>query len=720
MPIQLLLDTAATRLTETGWGKTLSARQFVVDGEMDSALWREPITGALMLRPAPLSAEWRESEDFESYKPAATAFHRQAAFWETIYTKSAGKDPFLSTLYPAGADPADIALPISVDLDGLKTDHGEELVWALQSKASAKANQGFYLETRHFGFDFEKASNYLVVAFGQYALRLQTDGMAILFKYESNSWTQRKEMRFCGQSEQHGNSLSLLVLPILGNRLHFYFSTGRAVNAAFDHERTPGPSDEYHSYRLPLSEEHWDQDAGLWRVTDEGPLRVALSPGRRYFLQLAGVVFAEGEKTAVLGHDDIHIPRTNAPTVTLHGYMPGDSSATATVLDRSTGLIFDPGTDTLPQPSVTLAASSNRVWSPELHAVTLDLSPKTAIASPVSTDVGADVLRLRVRLSNTLAAQSLDVVLRDPFVEYAPGLTCSLTLAGQTVFGGSAVESLVDGSAGTGRLRFRDGWERLEAIRLGPEIAYDGLEHTEVVRRLLRRAGFPDTAIEISEDEGRLPGGGGVIPVSPAANDWRFAPKSGDTPAGILRLLAREFSGWGLRDDGGVWRYQPRPMAAEATRFVYVKSADYNTSMVNAADRIRAFRIAEATAAPEFNAITVYGMDASGGEPRRVQAFEQNAQSIGELGWVEERHRTAGWAPTVGSCARVARNLLTERGRTRHVLRFDGEWKPGFLPDAIVEVQDMGVFRLDEVEIVVARDRDELYVARYMATKVEV
>jgi hypothetical protein len=707
--VQLILNTGSSELTETGWGKTLSARQFEVDGALDKDLWREPITGALMLRPAPLAAEWRESGAFEGYKLDTAAFHLKPDFWETIYTKEGPADPFLSTIYPAGLSVDLVDLGTAVDLEGLTTSYGGNLVWALQTKTGLAVNQGVYLELRNFGFDFEKVSNYFALMLGQFALRLQTDGVAVLHKYDGSGWIPLQAMRFAGQSEQHGASMSLLVLPILGNRLHFYFSTGRAINAAFDHQRVPGPKDNYYSYRLPVEDEAWDDATGVWRVTDEAPLRVAIAPGRRYFMQIGRVVYASGAKTAKLRHDDIGVPRSEGPELTLHMYLPGDSQFDYEVLDYSTGELFVAGEDTLPQAQVSLETSSNQAWSPELHAVTLDISPTISTVERDPVDVSEDVLTLHVRLHNEPGPQELEAEVRDPgdysALREQAGTPCELSLGGVKLFEGEMVSFRAQEAPGPPvlRLRFRDGWHRLECVRLGSEISYDGRKHTDV---------DPD-----------------AIPVSPAVNDWRFAPKPADAPADVLRLLVEEFSGWRLRHDAGTWRYGPAPTSTTPARHVYLSTADYRASGFAETDRVRAYDFQLHLLPPEFNALYVYGADGTGGEVRRLMTIEYNTSSISDsesedyVGRVLERHRSVSWAPTLATCSRVSRLLMDEHGRARRVCTFAAEWKPGFGPDAIFEVFDegpasLGVFRIDEVEIEVRRDLPHLYVGRYVATRV--
>ncbi len=743
MSLQLNLNINGYDLIEAGWGKTLSAQQFVVDGPLDKDLWREPLTGALMLRPAPFSAEWRESLSFEASKLDATDFHLQSPYWETILTKGGDSDPFLSTVYAAGSTTSGIEYSTGIDIAGLKTSYGDSLVWALQSKTNSELNQGLYAEVRNFGYNFEKVSNYLAIMFGQYAIRLQTDGIAILYKYKpaANSWTFLKEMRFAGQSEQHGTSLSLLILPVLGNRLHFYFSTGRAVNAAYDNQRSPGPRDSYYSYRMPIEEETWDNSAKVWRVVDQSPIRVAVAPGRRYLMQMGRVVFPTDAKSATLGHDDLGLPRSNDPSATLYGYAPGNSSVDSTILDKTTGVEFLSGTDTKPQPRVTLQAASNGIWSPEVHGVALDFPELIFAISRSQMNASVDVLRVRLRLHNELEPQEMEVYLRDPIGAYSSlrelaSVPSKLALAGGIVFQGDSVrvESLDAPGPPVVRLRFRDGWERLEQLQFGPEINYDGMLHTDVIRRVLNRAGFPDGFISISDDDVQLPGGGqstgdpNSIPLSPAANDWRFAPKPRDTPAEIARLVAKQFSGWRLRHDGGVWRYQPKPGSTTPSKYVYLTTGGYNGSGHSAADRIRAFDYRQHKFPPDFNTLYVYCADATGGEVRRVTTIEQNEPSITDsgsddyVGRVSESHISVSWAPTLGACSRVSRLLMEESGHARRVVVFTGEWKPGFVPDTIAELfgtnnESLGIFLLEEVEIWITRDWDELYEATYVASR---
>jgi len=696
--IELLFGGDHDDLVESGWGKTLSARQFVTEQPLDPGLWREPITGALMLRPAPMGAAWRESDAYEDEKMVAFAFHRQAAFWETIYTKPDSADPFLSTVYPAGLSASEIALETSFDVSDLATPDGEDIVVALQSVENLIANQGLYLECRHFGFDFEKASNYLILAFGQYGLRLQTDGIAALFKQTEDGWTALQEMRFCGQSEQHGHSMSLLILPVLGNRLHFYFSTGRAVNAAYDSQRTPGPHDSYHAYRLPADMEVFDSDAGIWRVIDEGPLRVVVSPGRRYFLQLARVTFPAGSLVALTGHDDIVYPRTEAPSVKLHGYLPDDAVVSATVLDHNTGITFLPGTDIKPQPSVTLTRSGNAVWSPEVHAVTLDFPALVESVDGDTEDLSGDVVRLRVSLSARLDREELEADVRGT-VSADPGALCSLSLSGQLVFQGELTAATEH--QGVWRLRIADGWRRLESMHIGSEISFDGMLHTDVVQRVLERAGF--TTIEIANDDAPLP-------VSLSANDWRFAPKPSDSPADVLRMICDQFSGWTLRHDAGTWRYGPR--ATATTKYVYLSTSSYAASGHAASDKIRAFDVRFRSVPAEFTMVSVVGADASAAEVRRVMAVERSE------GPLAEEQRGVGWTPTPEACARVARLMMRDGGHSARFADFDGEWKTGFLPGVVLEIEGEGVFRVEDVEILVDHDAEHLYRARYVAREI--
>ncbi|MEP0767033.1 MAG: hypothetical protein HRF45_10900 [Fimbriimonadia bacterium] len=720
MSVELLLNTTENELRDPGWGKTLSALQIVHREPLDGGLWREPITGAVMLRPSPFLPEWREGDTYEGDKLTAEDFHRRELFWETAYIREGLRDPFLSLGYPAGSMPGDVELDTGLGMGGLIEGYGEGLVWALQSKDNFALNQGLYLEVRHLGFTYDRAADYLAIVFGQYALKVRTDGTALLLRYQprENEWSQLQAMRFAGPSEQHGEGFSVVVLPVLGNRLHFYYSSLRPVDAASESERLPSPRGSSHAYRVPRSEERWDSLARVWRVVDEGPLRIAVSPGRRYFFQIGKVRFAAGQHTVYLGHDDLGAPLAKPPKITLHGYLPGDGEMEGLVLDADTGGVFSVGDSTKPQPRVLLTGAVSGPWSPELHAVTVQFAPRIASVQRDALDVSDDVMRLRVRLSDDTQPQTLQATLRQPVgLPLRAGIPCRLSLGSTPLFRGEVVSvTSRDGLPGqTVTLRMRDGWSRLEGVQAAPSPAFDGWIHTEVVRYLLGRAGVPDNEMDIAEGDGTLPGGGqtdeepDAIPLSPSLNDWRFCAKPGDTVADMLRLICTQFSGWSLRHDAGVWRYRPLPQGQEPDLWVFARTADYVESSEPDERKLRALTLRRVVVPPEFNVLYVYGADGSR-DAQRVMTYERNLSSIQQpasddyLGRAVEAHRTASWATTAEACARVSRLLMTEKGRSRHLCVFTCEWQPTVLPGSMVSVvgisgEGLGEYRLSDVQI---------------------
>ena len=724
MIIEFRLNTTETELRDPAWGKTYSALQITHREPLARGLWREPITGAVMLRPSPLLAEWREGDTYESDKITAEDFHRRELFWETVYTRQGLKDPFVSLGYPAGSLPGDVELDTGLGMGGLREGYGDGLVWALHSKANFALNQGVYLEMRHLGFTYDRAADYLALVFGQYALKVRTDGTALLLRYQprENEWSQIQTMRFSGPSEQHGEGLSVLILPVLGNRLHFYFSSLRAVDTASESQRLPSPRGSYHSYRLPRSEEQWDPIARVWRVVDEGPIRLAVSAGRRYFLQIGKVRYADGQHTVYLGHDDLGAPLAKPPKITLHGYIPGNAVMEGLVLDADTGGTFSVGDSTKPQPRVLLSAAGSGPWSPELHALTINFAPRMATVQRDERDVSSDVLSLRLNLSDDLRAQTLHIRLRDPRgerwgLQVHAGIPCRLSLDGQRVFHG-VIDSVVDDSALHGDtvvLRVRDGWTRLESMQAASSPAFDGWVHTEVVRYLLARAGVPPDEIDIAEGDSTLPGGGqtdqepDVIPLSPSVNDWRFCAKPGDTIADMLRLIVSQYSGWSLRHDAGVWRYQPWSQPNEPDLWLFARTSDYVLSGEPEERKLRAMTLRGVNLPPQFNVLHVYGAVGTQ-DAGRVMTYERNLSSIQQpsspdyLGRAVEAHWTVPWATTVESCARVSRLLMLEKGKARRLCVFGCEWRPRVLPGALVSVlgvegESWGEYRISDVSI---------------------
>ncbi|GMV37382.1 MAG: hypothetical protein AMXMBFR61_18900 [Fimbriimonadales bacterium] len=737
MSIELLLNTTERELRDPGWGKTLSALQIVHREPLDEGLWREPITGAVMLRPSPLLPEWKEGDTYEGDKLTVEDFHRREMFWETVYTRGGLEDPFLSLGYPAGSMPGDVELDTGLGMGGLVEGYGAGLVWALHSKENLTLNQGVYLEARHLGYTYDRAADYLALVFGQYALKLRTDGTALLLRYmqRENEWSRLHAMRFAGPSEQHGEGLSVLVLPVLGNRLHFYFSSLRAVDASTDSERLPAPRSSYHAYRLPRSEEQWDSVTRVWRVVDEGPIRVAVSPGRRYFLQIGKVRFAAGQRSVYLGHDDLGAPLAKPPKITLHGYLPGDAEMEGLVLDADTGGVFSVGDSTKPQPRVLLSGAVSGPWSPELHAVTVQFAPRIASVPRETLDVSSDVMTVRLRLSDDMQPQTLLATLRDwAALPLHAGIPCRVSLGGTSLFRGN-VDSVTSRAGVPGQtvtLRARDGWSRLESVQAVPSPAFDGWVHTEVVRYLLGRAGVADDEMDIAEGDASLPGGGqtdeepDAIPLSPSVNDWRFCPKPGDTVADMLRLIGTQFSGWTLRHDAGVWRYRPRPQGQEPDLWVFARTADYVESSEPDEHKLRALTLHRVVVPPEFNVLYVYGADGSR-DAHRVMTYERNLASIqlpgseDYLGRAVEAHHTVSWATTAEACARVSRLLMNEKGRSRHLCTFTCEWRAAVLPGAVASVvgvngEALGEYRLTDVQIETGGRRGQRLLARCTGT----
>lgn len=403
---------------------------------------------------------------------------------------------------------------------------------------------------------------------GRYAVELGSNGMGSLLRSQSRRWTDGREPRLEPIEPMDYWPVARGRLLPDGLALTGGWRTLTVLSLGHGTLVVKGAEDLGLVYREEdVLEEGHDPETGSYtaaHATFAAPVRVDLNCGA-FALNLSVPHFAtRGLLTSPVFH--LGYTATQAPTARVC-CGPGEGvSAAVALLPGSGGSLALP-TDHFAY-QVTLTGPADRPTV--LHDVQVDFPQSREDHEAALTDLSGYLLELRESRSLDDGCARLTAVLDDSARELTglfgrSNLDAVVACDGARRFTGStSTAALLEGKGRRLALGCEDRGKRLRHALLTDDVAFDGLAHTEAVRRLLRAAGLRDEEMAIAEDDTPLPARVG-------GDDPRFQPRNGETVAAFLEYLRESFSGWRAGfDREGVFHYEPpsdalSPVAAFAT-----------------------------------------------------------------------------------------------------------------------------------------------------------
>ena len=194
--------------------------------------WRCPVTGVVMLEPSFLRYE--TAGDFKGL----SQWEHSAGYWQEnqrgvqdIAADNSSSMAILSTQKAAGASFGGLLLSlVNVAIVGIRTNTaaGNNLVWALESKFSLEADEGFVIHYHGLQDEMARKDNWFAVQFDDIYLHFSQTGVVRAYQYDRADMTSapvlRDEFEVASPSELLQRVGYFVLLPIPGLGLAVYHS----------------------------------------------------------------------------------------------------------------------------------------------------------------------------------------------------------------------------------------------------------------------------------------------------------------------------------------------------------------------------------------------------------------------------------------------------------------------------------------------------------------
>jgi hypothetical protein len=516
-------------------------------------VWIEPLTGTLMLAPKQISQYSTVTGDMARLRKTAGYTVPTAAAWEDAEVGFAGNWFLLS-----------------------KDNPTEEV----ETSETYAADQAFFVALFLFGSGGGKVRQVASLKFGQYELKVRSDGYTALYEGstfkgagylvgERNKTSPAEGYLPWAYGDQalYGNWLRLLILPF--NRYQIAFIPLDNLGGGWVYSDTSR------------------DNKSAWGITTSAPFKFSFpdtQEAQKGLIQVMPVVYeASGSfitATKVLPHKP-----SIAPDKTSAYDAPAGTGGTVTVVDESNNEITTwNGTKDRVRAKVALtgAPANTRLtifyyrtqirWAVERTAVV----PSEIVLNPPNDydnlTFNAGESDLAAQAGNTIAfvPRKTDVMKSLSGKSYR-GVTVADPTEGELFagfidpavdLGRPGSQEVVDMQAQS--VAARDFWALLEKTVIPDDWIMDGLYHYDVVKRLFALSGIPDLRMDV--DTAGVGDWNGQFDC-----DWRykrlcFLVKGGTTAGEAARSIRDNFSNWILdcAPVGGVYkaRYKSRGVPA--------------------------------------------------------------------------------------------------------------------------------------------------------------
>lgn len=728
--LTLTLNPVRTELLREGWSRSVAAGSFRFQALNDAgdgwvptsvpgAIWQEPNTGLLMLRPRVMQPDYAVSfpdavpTDRFLFGPNTFLSYRNGNVF-AVQRSSAGV-----ILHNVSLSSALIEVLIAAAIETIFSA-------AARTSAPLALNEGFSVWIQPTGIFVDRAEAFFAVGFGgRYAILFQMDGSAQFYARETEEpgapYRAAQTFRFLEGSVGHTQSYQITVIPF-GDRWIGVYSSQMPVNklrnfrtqaASVDGARGALIDLKALGYKCP-----WDSTLKQFRKVEPASLELGM-PKLDWGMSVSvhKVAYSANYEYADIGVETLPEPKPGkTPTVVARGYEgqiaePGENAADVTVEFRNQAgsTTWDPATDTGIVARLGLKGSTNGRYSPEVYALDYEVAETTQ--EPNWTPVDASDLWQTVRFD-----LSADMEPARAFVRLGPdpddlanlfrtGGPIRVEISGTNVFDGYIAEKQPT-IYGAKRLFVRqlecvDMWARLEVAEVGDHKSLTELGVLELVKSLIRRAGFVDGDISVTDPDSVL----ADMKMPSVSNSLDLSTLNDDaTVADVLREIRKSVCpDLRVRWYDGSWKVYLRPeYDGTAPTIKILTDRDLatgysggiaDTTRWTAHEYTTRGNVEVTVREPRFNRLLCTAIGSLSDDPHAVQVFKaEDDEATDETAMrfmgrsVVRRIGAAESAicQTLDDLRRLARSIWDTRDRERIVAEFAAEWNPEIEPDEFV------------------------------------
>ncbi|MEN6358333.1 MAG: hypothetical protein ABFD83_14770 [Armatimonadota bacterium] len=514
---QLQLDIPYDVLIEEGYQKSRLCKDLRTGRSLQigSNCMLEPKTGTLMLKPLNLDPVAWYSPSTDGLRLHAAAMSLAADCWHEhpqVLPANSGTHSIMST---GGANFGLINTLLSVaiaDLPKASLESGHELVPVIVSKDSYPVNQGYHLGIESTAYFGTFAHDYLGFKFGDFMLRMHTDGGTDLMwstdgSCDPSHWVHVKEFGTFADPKGMSSSIigfipnaamHLYIIPFgRGNILFMMQSGGKIFHDVYTHHEATIVDNTY-------------------QITKAGKFGVYVDGNDSHAVKLSvSLIGYPTSGTFTDTQDQLPYFPTQMPLVTeIWSRTYGTPAVTSEVLDADGNAFVADGTRRTFKTKLTLSGDGTCTpWVDGYHLVFPELvghRTPTVITIPESK-----ILSLRIEDGKDWDSQTLTAEVMDDFTDSAiSDLTWRTRLNGKLVIDGvDYMRVMFSKPKTTCRRQYNRitltgvnyGVFRLTKKRFLWSASYGNLSVTDALNWLLRLCGFPDEKISIEACATLLP-----------------------------------------------------------------------------------------------------------------------------------------------------------------------------------------------------------------------
>jgi hypothetical protein len=577
--ITVTFNHARGELLKEGWGvsRVASAFQYASnDGNLFLGLMPP---GALGAAPPPEGFQLMPGQRIVRMRPDHTqrGFEEDSLYDSTKYAKSelefgdpdqflemAQSHALLAKRTEAGSHLIEslTALAIAHTL-ALEQIADEQLVWAVRTQEVLKANEGIVLLIDPSGTTLDRAQRYAAVMIGdEFYLGINLNGMAEFWQYSATDdpevfeWVMRETIPFGEGGIHHQKGMIVELIPWGASNIQIRFATMNMAGSRYV-AGTKSSSTAQQVYDIDLSRYGFEPsiDPSLNQVIKTQPAKayVALRQGDiedgtayAFRLRLSRVRYQESATFDLLP-EALGETKTPAPQLVWRGFAdftlggnPTQPQIGITAINEM-GAAYVPGTSTYIGARVTMDASADRVYSPELWYWEGKIAEETHTPAWTPLDMSAKWTYLRIQRKASsepchfqgkfkrdseylnlfksdgpirVTAESIDGTTEIPLFEGYP-------LDRKPTLGGSSTPPNPSETPGPGdpeedppippnlpmaslliedEIDALDGWHKLNNTPIRRAVSIEGKSVGTVLEDLLNQAGYPDSELRIEDD----------------------------------------------------------------------------------------------------------------------------------------------------------------------------------------------------------------------------
>lgn len=339
--------------------------------------------------------------------------------------------------------------------------------------------------------------------------------------------------------------------------------------------------------------------------------------------------------------------------------------------------------------AVTLS-TAEATRTPYYWATRVDFVPTQRTATGAAVAVNTFIRETQERCSLDQPLRSLTFTANDKdgvFDAYKrrANLPVQMKIGAESRFTGSTnIPTSSEGSPKLVTLECYDGWRRLQNALLSNAETYDGMIHTEVVKRVCQRAGLPESRLEIAFDTYSLPTSEDDEPL--------YRPENGQSAASFLEQIRDSFSGWRMGfDEEGKFFYRPPASDLTPQAYFHRTTAEAEGLGGAAARHYPLLSLSQKVDQSQHrNEIWVVGQDQRTEEPLAAAFLDYSSLYDPTYEYYVGERRLLIWLDpglnTQEAVNWVCRTLAEKYARFRVYQTFEGQFDEILKPEAVVEV----------------------------------